>query len=355
MQLWRQWPHLVEEALHRGRVPIGFDERVQRLNETPHRRVDVRGETGVHVGGRATAPLRPARHQFELHDPLRPEVDFDGAAETLVAERDDHARAFLQCGLDLGLEDDLREVRRSDLLLPLAHEDEVHGELLARCLERMQRGEQGNLRSLGVGRTTSDNDGANAGPIDQPPLERRRRPLARIELLHVVHEVDAQRRIRAGIQRGEHPRLALGRDDLDALESGVARQPRHVLRALRVIQVFGGDRRQCDPVLQHLQGCGVARGNLSDNRGAIRVASLRPIRPVDNGKRRRTSEGRLQELASVDHVSILVSRKCSSGTAEEAGSVTQPNAARRPDPEKRITQRNREHRVTWLKKPLPKK
>jgi hypothetical protein len=49
----------------------------------------------------------------------------------------------------------------------------------------------------------------------------------------------------------------------------------------------------------------VARGNLPDNRGAVCVASLRRIGPVANGKRGRTREGRLQKLASVDHVSIL--------------------------------------------------
>src|SRR5437588_450097 len=84
---------------------------------------------------------------------------------TLIAEGDDDADALAQRRLDLGLEDDLREVRRADLLLAFTDEHEVHGQLRARRLERMQCGETGDLRPLGVRRAASDDDLPDAGPV----------------------------------------------------------------------------------------------------------------------------------------------------------------------------------------------
>src|SRR3546814_2294392 len=93
-------------------------------------------------------------------------------------------------------------------------------------------------------------------------LERPRAPLGHIELLHFVHEVNTDRVLRAGIERGEHPRLAIGVDDLDLLETGVAGQLRHVLRTFARVEVFGRDRRHRDPVLQPLDRFIVLRFDL---------------------------------------------------------------------------------------------
>ena len=81
-------------------------------------------------------------------------------------------------------------------------------------------------------------------------FQRRRTPFLRIELLDVVHEVQPDRLGRAGIQRREHARLAIGIEYLDFLEPGIARKLRHVLDALARVEVFRRDRRQCDPLLQ---------------------------------------------------------------------------------------------------------
>ena len=106
-------------------------------------------------------------------------------------------------------------------------------------------------------------------------LQRRRRPFRRVELFDVVHEVQADRGRRAGIERGVHAWLAAGLDDFDVLEAGLARQLRHVLGALLGIEVFGRDRRQRDPVLQRLHRRIVALRHLRADRVAIRRGGLR--------------------------------------------------------------------------------
>ena len=182
--------------------------------------------------------------------PLAPRLTSTAPSRILIAERDDDADGLAERGLDLGLEHDLLEVRRADFLLALADEHEVDRQLLFGGLERVQRGEAGHLRALGVGGAAADHDLADAGTIDDASFERRRAPLLRVVLLHVVHEVDRQRGGRAVVERGEDAGLARGRDDVDAREPGVAGELRHVLGALRIVEVLGGDGRQRDPVAQ---------------------------------------------------------------------------------------------------------
>ena len=109
-----------------------------------------------------------------------------------------------------GLNTICAEVRRADLLLALAHQHEVDRQLLARRLERVQRGETRDLRSLLVGRAAADDHLADARLVDEPRLERRRAPLRGIELLDVVHEVEAERG-RARRRRASRTRRACRR------------------------------------------------------------------------------------------------------------------------------------------------
>jgi hypothetical protein len=174
----------------------------------------------------------------------------------------------------------------------------------------MERGEQGRLRALGVRGAAPDHHRPHAGSLDQPSLERRDRPLLWVELLDVVHEVDAKRRVRARIERGEHAGFARRRNDLDALESGLARQSGHVLRALGVIQVLRGDRRQRDPLTQHPHRCIVPGRNLRDDRitPCRARARLEPLRASSDGHPHRARDRGLQKLASIDHVVFLFTR-----------------------------------------------
>src|SRR5438045_1875437 len=172
----------------------------------PRRAVDLRLETGVHVVFRSAPPLLTARHQLQLDDALRAKIDLHGTIQVLAPEGNHDSEALVKRGLDLGLEDDLRKAGRPDLLFALAHEDDIHRRLLAGALERVQRGEECHLRALLVRCAAPDDDLAESWLVDEPRLERRRRPFARIELLDVVHEVDASRGWRAGLEGRERAR-----------------------------------------------------------------------------------------------------------------------------------------------------
>ena len=92
----------------------------------------------------------------------------------------------------------------------------------------------------------------SGGFVHDSRFGRRRRPLRRIELLHVVHEIEPDRFRRAGIERREHARLAVGVDYRRLLKSRIARELRHVLRAFGISAILGSDRNLRNPILQPL-------------------------------------------------------------------------------------------------------
>jgi hypothetical protein len=84
------------------------------------------------------------------------------------------------------------------------------------------------------------------------------------------------------------------------LEAGIPRERRHVLGALRVADVLGGDRRQRDPVAQQLHGRVVLQRDLVDDvllRGRGRERESRR-----NRERCRAEHCALHEVASIDVV-----------------------------------------------------
>src|SRR5262249_1862424 len=202
--------------------------------QMPRRAVELRLEAGMHVVFRPASPLLAARHELQLHHALRAEVDLDRTVEALAPERNDDAEAFLQSRFDFGSEDDLRKVRRAAFLFAFADEDEIHRELLICRLERVQCGETGDLRSLLVRGAASDDHLADAALVDEARLERRRAPLGGIELLDVVHEIEADRVPRARAADGEDPRLAFRLDDVGPPDACIAKPPLPVLAALRL-------------------------------------------------------------------------------------------------------------------------
>ena len=133
----------------------------------------------------------------------------------------------------------------------------------------MQGGEERRLGAFLIDRAAADDNLAEARLVDQLGFERRRRPLGRIELFDVVHEVEADGLLRASIERGEDAGLAFGLDHRGLLETGVARELGHVLRAFFRVAVFRGDRRQRDPVLQALERFVVALDDFGIDRLAI--------------------------------------------------------------------------------------
>ena len=112
------------------------------------------------------------------------------------------------------------------------------------------------------------------GLVDERRVERRRRPLGGIDLLHVVHEVEADRARRARVERREDARMAVGRHALGASGS---RRPRaqlhHQVAALVHAAVLGRDGGLPDPVLQALRR---PRRGASRSRPARRRAGRRP-------------------------------------------------------------------------------
>ena len=263
----------------------------------PDRAVDRRLVARMDVELRPPSPFLARRNQLEFDDAFGAKVHLDRAVGGLRTQRDDDAEALPERGLDLGLEDDLPEVGRGDLLLALADEDDVDRKLLARRLEGVERRQQRGLRPLGVGGAATDDHLAEAGLVHQPSLEWRRAPLGRIVLLHVVHEIDREPSLGSGVERGEYARLARGGNQVHLLEAGLPRELCHVLGALGIVPVLGGDRRERDPVLQHLDRHVVAPGDRGDHGGLVRL--LEGLSgPVADRECGRADCGALQEGAA---------------------------------------------------------
>ena len=149
-----------------------------------------------------------------------------------------------------GLADDLRKVRRADLLLALGDEDEVDRELHARAAVGMDGGEERRLGALLVHGAAAHEDLPEPGLVDDRRVEGRRGPFRGIDLLDVVHEVDADGSRRPGVERPEHAGLSVRRDAHRALEAGVREHADEEVAALVHPPVFGGDRRLAHPGLE---------------------------------------------------------------------------------------------------------
>ena len=207
----------------------------------------------------------------------------------------------LRAAATSGALDDLLEVRRADLLLAFRDEDEVDGRLAARALDRVQGGEERRLRTLLVHGAAAHEDLAEAGLVHEGGVERRRRPLGGIDLLDVVHEVDADRPRRSRVEGGEDAGMAVGGHLRRGLEAGVLRHVHHELAALVHAAVLGGDRRQLHPLLEALEAFRVALLDLGLDAGErVRGLSLaeRPASSAGKGEGGRRSRGRAEEIAS---------------------------------------------------------
>jgi len=162
-------------------------------------------------------------------------------------------------------------MRRADFFLALADQDNIDGQFPAGRADGVQGGEEGRFRAFLVDRAAAHDRLAETGPVDNRGFQWRGGPFGGVELLDVIHEIDAKRPFRACVQGGEDARVAIGRHDFDMLESGVFGEFCHILRAFGHIAVFGCDRGQCDPVLNPLDR-GIASGfrGLAD-RGHVSV------------------------------------------------------------------------------------
>src|SRR5579884_1356825 len=145
----------------------------------------------MNVFRRPSAPTLAARDQLELDYAFRSEAHGDDPVEVLRCGRHEDADRFSERCFYFGPMHELADVRGSDFFFTFGNEHEIHRQFFAGAANRMQGGEKRRLGTFLIDGAAADDDFSEAGSVDEASLERRRSPFARIELLDVVHEVQA--------------------------------------------------------------------------------------------------------------------------------------------------------------------
>src|SRR5438309_11455693 len=114
------------------------------------------------------------------------------------------------------------EVRGADFFFAFGYEDEIDGELAACALNGVKGGEERSFRTFLIYGAAANDNFSEAGLVDQRGVPWGRGPFGGIDLLDVVHEIEAERFGSAGVERGEDAGLAVGGDLGDLAEAGVA-------------------------------------------------------------------------------------------------------------------------------------
>ena len=290
--------------------------------------------------------------------PFAPSETVTPPSRSCVADGMNTPTVFFSAACTSGAQHQFGDVRRSDFLFAFGDHDEIHRHLLARAADRVQRGEECRFRTFLIHRAAADDDFADAGLVDDFRFERRRGPFRRIELLHVVHEIQADGFLRARIERGEHAGFArrFDRPRLSGIPHRVRAWPCTSAPSSRVA-VFRGDGGQGDPVLQPLHRFVVTLGDFALDRArvgrggvtkkprtmrrrwqaeGVRRSSEFPVggRPVDsNGSRAR--KRRAASVAGDRRVLVLErrrSRPCRPPAAFDATRCAAHARIRRPRP-----------------------
>src|SRR6185312_4861971 len=89
-----------------------------------------------------------------------------------------------------------------------------------------------------------------SGPVDDRGLKWRRRPLRRVGLLDVVHEVDGDGLRGSRVEGREDSWVTVGVDACGLLEPGVASEPHHPIAALVHAAILGSERWVLHPILK---------------------------------------------------------------------------------------------------------
>src|SRR5712671_2350015 len=148
---------------------------------------------------------------------------------------------------------DLMEVRRADFLFTLGYEDEIDGEFAACAANGVKGGEERSFGTFLVYGAAADDYFAEAGLVDERGVPGWRGPFGGVDLLYVVHEIEAERFGSAGIESGEDAGLAFGGDLADLAEAGFAQHLHGQLAAFVHAAIFCGDGGLVNPVLQALE------------------------------------------------------------------------------------------------------
>src|SRR5216117_208557 len=218
----RERSRLVGESVDRGVVAVGRDESSDGFDQVPRRAVQPRFVARVDVALGPAAPTFAARDELQLDHALGAEGDDHLAVEFLRGRGHEDPHRVPERGEHLRPADDLGEVRRADLFFTFGHEHQVDRELPTRAADRVQCGQERRLGALLVHGASADQHGAHVGLLHQRGGPWWRRPFRGIDLLHVIHEIHAQRPGRARVQRREDPGLAVGGHFRDLGAPGVA-------------------------------------------------------------------------------------------------------------------------------------
>ena len=106
-------------------VSVGRYQRGERLNQMPCRTIEPRLVAGVNVFAWTASPFFAARDEFAFDDSFRAECHGDVAVQLLLRRRHEDSRTLLQCLKHLGPANDLRKMRRADLLFSLSHQYQI--------------------------------------------------------------------------------------------------------------------------------------------------------------------------------------------------------------------------------------
>jgi hypothetical protein len=288
-------PGRVREAVDGG-IAVGGHQRGQGLHEVEGRRVQRARllEWTSFFGPRPH--FSPLATSSSSTTPLAPSETTTLPSGSCAAVGMKTPRAPPQRRHHLRLLRHLLEVRRADLLLALRHQHEVDGHLAAGAADGVQGGQEGGLGSLLVDGPAPHHRLAQARLVHDGRVPGRRRPLRGVDLLHVVHEVEADGARRARVQRGEDARMAVGRNLGHRLEARLAGEAHHHLAALGHPAVLRRDRRLLDPLLEALHALVVPLHDLGLD-GIVRGGGGREARRDQSGT---GGAGRGEELASGD-------------------------------------------------------
>src|SRR6266404_657406 len=288
------------EAFDGRVVAVGGNERGESFDEMPRGAVEARLVAGVHVFARAAAPLFAAGDELELDNTFGAEKLRDFAVEALRRKGHEDAVALFKGGENIGAMDDLREMRGADFFFAFGDEYEIYRELAACAANGVKGGEESGFWTFLINGAAADDDLAESRLVDQRGVPRRRGPLGGIDLLDVVHEVEADGFGGAGVERGEDAGLAVGGDHGDLSEAGVAQHLHGELAAFVHTAVFGGDGGLANPGLQTLEGFVVALIDFGEN-GIEVGGGARPARKSERGS---ACDGSLKESSTVGHIHL---------------------------------------------------
>ena len=187
----RERPHLVEEALDRRRMAVRLHQRVA---------APARGARPDCRSAPRSSNARPARGPRPHFSP----VETSSSSTIPLAPRltwTPPSRSWLPSGMMMpthlrsaastsGLKTISRKFGEPISSSPSQTSTRFTGSFLPAALNACSAARNAICGPLVFVAPRPMHDLADARPVDDPRLERRRAPLLRIELLHVVHEVD---------------------------------------------------------------------------------------------------------------------------------------------------------------------